>query len=304
MAGMGWRTTGDVATFLAVAGEYLRSERVKNTVMLSVTESIRENPGLYPGGGDADPDGSPLFGWWARDQDGGGIDTGAALELGGAFMQTPPFPVVLSAVPATVAAELAARTLAGRPLSGVNAYQEAAMAFGAAWQESTGGQVDVHSRLRLYRLERLHWPDPPDDGAARTAGEADAALLTDWFTAFVHEANGRDLTAAAAAAEVQDRLGHGGIAVWAAGGEPVSFAAVSRLVAGMARVGPVYTPPQLRGRGYGTAVTAAVSQQALRAGAEDVLLYTDLANPVSNSIYQRIGYRPVEDRVVLAFSGG
>jgi predicted GNAT family acetyltransferase len=72
----------------------------------------------------------------------------------------------------------------------------------------------------------------------------------------------------------------------------------------MVRVGPVYTPPQSRGRGYGTAVTAAVSQQALRAGAEDVLLYTDLANPGSNSIYQRIGYRPVEDRVVLTFSGG
>jgi predicted GNAT family acetyltransferase len=34
-----------------------------------------------------------------------------------------------------------------------------------------------------------------------------------------------------------------------------------------------------------------------------VLLYTDLANPVSNSIYQRIGYRDVEDRVVLSFSG-
>jgi predicted GNAT family acetyltransferase len=52
------------------------------------------------------------------------------------------------------------------------------------------------------------------------------------------------------------------------------------------------------------AVTAAVSQQALRAGAEEVLLYTDLANPVSNLIYKRIGYRPVEDRVVLTFSAG
>jgi predicted GNAT family acetyltransferase len=58
----------------------------------------------------------------------------------------------------------------------------------------------------------------------------------------------------------------------------------------------------LRGRGYGSAATAAVSREALATGADEVLLYTDLANPVSNSIYQRIGYQPVEDRVLLAFS--
>jgi predicted GNAT family acetyltransferase len=67
----------------------------------------------------------------------------------------------------------------------------------------------------------------------------------------------------------------------------------------MARVAPVYTPPSLRGRGYAGAVTAAVSQAALDAGATEVVLYTDLANPVSNSVYQRLGYRPVEDRLML-----
>ena len=80
------------------------------------------------------------------------------------------------------------------------------------------------------------------------------------------------------------------------------MAALTRQVAGRARVGPVYTPPGLRGHGYASAATAAVSQQALDAGAGDVVLFTDLANPVSNSIYQRIGYQPVEDRTVLAFS--
>jgi hypothetical protein len=69
----------------------------------------------------------------------------------------------------------------------------------------------------------------------------------------------------------------------------------------MVRVGPVYTPPEFRGHGYASAATAAASQQALDAGASEVLLFTDLANPVSNSIYQRIGYRAVEDRIVLAF---
>jgi GNAT superfamily N-acetyltransferase len=293
MAGMGWRTTGDVAGFLAEAGGYLRAERARNTVLLTVTEALRQAPGLNRGGGHAGPAEQPLFGWWARGDDG---------AIGGAFMHTPPFPVVLSAVPATAAAELAARTLAGRGLNGVNAHHDAAVAFGAAWRESTGGRVDVRTRLRLYRLERLTWPGRPCDGAPRVAGEADAALLARWFTAFEREANHGSRSDAAAA--VRDRLSYGGITVWEAGGEPVSIAGISRQVAGMARVGPVYTPPELRGHGYASAVTAAVSQQARGTGAEEVLLYTDLANPVSNSIYQRIGYRPVEDRVELAFSGG
>ena len=70
----------------------------------------------------------------------------------------------------------------------------------------------------------------------------------------------------------------------------------------MVRIGPVYTPQKRRGRGYASAATAALSRRLLESGAQEVLLYADLANPVSNSIYQRIGYRPVEDRVVLAFS--
>jgi predicted GNAT family acetyltransferase len=70
----------------------------------------------------------------------------------------------------------------------------------------------------------------------------------------------------------------------------------------MARVGPVYTPPEARGRGYAAGATAAASQSALDAGTREVVLYTDLANPVSNALYERLGYRPVEDRVVLTFT--
>ena len=70
----------------------------------------------------------------------------------------------------------------------------------------------------------------------------------------------------------------------------------------MVRVLAVYTPPEHRGRGYGGAVTAAVTQAALDAGADDVVLFTDLANPTSNALYQRLGYRPIEDRAVVEFT--
>ena len=315
---MGWQTTGDVAEFLAAAGAFLRAERARNTVMLSVAETIRAYPARYRAGSEADPARLPLFGWWTDDAPKAG--SGAALvkaapvkavqakaapakvaPVNGAFLHTPPFPVVLTEVPAGAAADLAAKTLQRRPLAGVNSYDEAATAFGAAWRESTGCRVDVHRRMRLYRLAELAWPDPPPDGAPRTAGEDDAALLTDWFTAFAREVHDMDDTDQATA--VRERLSHGGLTLWEVRGEPVSLAGLTRRVAGMVRVGPVYTPPERRGYGYASAVTAEVSRAALAAGAEEVLLYTDLANPVSNSIYQRIGYRQVEDRVVLSFSG-
>nr|WP_232542680.1 GNAT family N-acetyltransferase [Streptomyces sp. QHH-9511] len=90
-------------------------------------------------------------------------------------------------------------------------------------------------------------------------------------------------------ARVTDRRLH----FWETDEGPVSMASVSRTVAGQARVSPVYTPPGARGRGYAGAVTRAVSRAALDAGAEQVLLFTDLANPTSNALYQRLGYRPV-----------
>jgi predicted GNAT family acetyltransferase len=77
----------------------------------------------------------------------------------------------------------------------------------------------------------------------------------------------------------------------------------NRAAAGQARIGPVYTPPELRGRGFGGAATAAVTRAALDDGAEGVVLFTDLANPTSNTLYQRLGYRPISDWTVLRFAG-
>lgn len=283
---MSWQTTDDVAEFLAAAGEFLRADRARNTVILTVAETLRLNSARYAATAGA----GPLLGWW----------TGASGGVGGAFLHTPPFPVVTTDVPARVAEDLAV-VLAGRPLAGVNADRAVAEAFADAWREAAGCLVEVHREQRLYRLGELTWPDPAPSGAARIATATDTGLLAGWLTAFAREADDMAGDADQSAA-VRDRLDHDGLTLWEVDGEAVSLAGITRQVAGMVRVGPVYTPPELRGHGYASAVTAAVSKQALAAGAEEVLLYTDLANEVANSIYQRIGYRPVEDRVVLAFS--
>jgi predicted GNAT family acetyltransferase len=130
------------------------------------------------------------------------------------------------------------------------------------------------------------------------ATSADRALLESWSAAFAEEVGdspGRP------ADLVDERLSYGGLTLWEADGAPVSLGGRHRPAAGAVRVSPVYTPAEHRRQGYAGAVTAAVSQAALDAGADHVVLFTDLANPTSNALYQRLGYRPVEDRVVLRF---
>jgi RimJ/RimL family protein N-acetyltransferase len=143
---------------------------------------------------------------------------------------------------------------------------------------------------------------------------ADAALVRGWYSAFAAEAG----TGEAPTALIDERLRAGLLMLWEAearerprGGlpdaralddrEPVSLAAMTAVIAGTARIGPVYTPRRFRGRGYGSGVTAAITQHAERQGAESVVLFTDLANPTSNSIYRRLGYEPVEDRVLITY---
>jgi len=155
----------------------------------------------------------------------------------------------------------------------------------------------VKTDERLYRLGELTPPSPAPGGSVRLAETTDRELLLGWSEAFMREAGvvvPPDLEAL-----VDRRLADRAWHVWEHDGRPVSFAGASPVVAGMSRVGPVFTPPELRGRGYAGAVVTAASAYARTAGASEVLLYTDLSNPTSNALYQRLGYRPVEDSIVL-----
>src|SRR5436189_143738 len=93
----------------------------------------------------------------------------------------------------------------------------------------------------------------------------------------------------------------GGIVLWEDGGAVVSMAGFGGRTPSGTRIGPVYTPPDLRGRGYASALTAALTQRLLDGGLRFCFLFTDLANPTSNSIYQRIGYEPVSDVGLWSF---
>jgi predicted GNAT family acetyltransferase len=278
---MTWRLTDSLDGFLLAASDHLRADPVLHTVPLTVLETLRH------AGPAAFGDSPPVFGW--HESASGAVD--------GAFFQTPPFPVMIASLPPG-SAESLIDFLASNysaPIT-VNVTNVAEPDVLAAWAARMGGAGTTQLRTRLFRLGVLTPPDPVPAGAARVAAEGDRELLLDWLAAFYRESGAAhaDLDRT-----VSDRLSHHGFTLWDIRGEPVAVAGLTRAVGGVVRVIDVYTPPAHRRRGYGAAITAAVSQAALAAGAAAVVLFTDQANPTSNALYQRLGYRPIGDRVVL-----
>ncbi|MBO2448912.1 GNAT family N-acetyltransferase [Actinomadura barringtoniae] len=275
--------TDDLETFVARAGGFLRADSVHNTVPLTVVEMLRAT------GREVYGPGAVLLGWW----------TSPSGDIEGTFLHTRGYPLLLSAMP-----EPAARDLTGviaeteREVIGVNGTNALAATFAEEWRHRTGETATVRMRQRLYRLDKLTLPEPLPPGSGRFASSDDIDTLVTMSKAF------EDDTGEQVGANPQlvgDRIGYQGYGLWENAGALVSFAGRTRVVADMARVGPVFTPREHRRHGYASAATALISQAALDAGAGNVVLFTDLANPTSNSIYQQLGYRPVSDVVQLAF---
>ncbi|MET9804832.1 GNAT family N-acetyltransferase [Streptomyces sp. NPDC006368] len=299
---MPWHLTHDVDAFRHAARAYLERDPARSTVLLTVSEMVRRHGPRPYGDGGADA----RFGWWRRARGEGG-------PVEGAFLQTPPHHPLLGPMPDDAARELAhalrdgdVRTARGvhvRGVQGVRGGDGAARVFADAWTGGPGGPGwTVTRRSRLFRLGELTPPHPLPPGAARRATADDVPLAAAWMSAFAADI-GEDPDADHTE-NVARRVAHGGLHLWETGGRPVSMAAHSPLVAAQSRISPVYTPPGLRGRGYAGAVTSAVSRAARDTGARQVLLFTDLANPTSNALYQRLGYRPLDDHVHLDFTAG
>jgi predicted GNAT family acetyltransferase len=182
----------------------------------------------------------------------------------------------------------------------VTAPVESAQAFAERWCAKHDVTPERLIAERTYRLERVV---PPTNvpGHVRVATLADRGLLVAWVEAFIGEALAPGTPEAAAS--LVDRSFRAGTRTWYLweDGQPVSVAAAGGPTPNGIRIGPVYTPSVLRGHGYASAVTAAASQAQLDQGRRFVFLFTDLANPTSNRIYQRIGYEPVIDVDQLRF---
>lgn len=173
--------------------------------------------------------------------------------------------------------------------------------FAREWEPLRGGHAQLKMRQRLHVLRDVA-AIPNAKGALRQAALSDLDLLSQWQGAFNNEALGETLDP-----ELRDalarRVDNGEMFLWEdAGGGPLSMAASARPTPGGVAINSVYTPPEWRGRGYATTCVAALSQHLLQGGKAFCVLYTDLANPTSNAIYARIGYRPVSDSLFYALT--
>ncbi|MER5217923.1 GNAT family N-acetyltransferase [Streptomyces sp. NPDC002838] len=279
-----WHLTDDVDSFLARAGDFLHSRPALHTIPLTVTEALRTR-GAHAYGAEG-----PVFGILER-----------AGEVRATYFRTPPHRLNLTPLTPAESDALAAHLAGlGLPIPGVSADRDTAAAFAEAWQRHTGATPTLHERQRLYRLGTLTPPAPHPEGRGRVAGKQDRDQLMCWHGEFAAALGAAPSTDSGSWADT--RIAHGRITFWETpDGTPVSMAGVTPMVAGQIRVAPVYTPAHLRGHGYAGAATGEVSRAALAAGAAEVLLFADLANPTSNGLYQRVGYRPVTDFAVYDF---
>jgi hypothetical protein len=181
---------------------------------------------------------------------------------------------------------------------GVIAREALTVTFAELWGRRTGARCRLNMRLRAYELRQVVEPWCPP-GEFRQAVVEDVDLVRQWACAFADECFG-DGGHVQSMASAEEKVMGGKLFLWV-DGAPVSMAARSRPTPHGEAVSLVYTPPGKRRNGYASAVVARLSQMILRDGKEFCTLFTDLSNPTSNSIYQKIGYSAVADVVQTDF---
>jgi predicted GNAT family acetyltransferase len=284
----------DARVFLERAGTFLTDFEAENNLLFGISNTLIHAPEFYP----------EYYLALVHDDS---QPTVAAL-------MTPPYNLILSYIPDAVtlgrrldeALDLLARDVYTQypEIPGVIGPTGVAERFARRWQEFTGRAYEVRIRERIFRLSAVQ-PLSPPPGALVRPTVADRDLLVRWSLDFGKEALGDD-DRTQAERMVDERLAAAdpmarGLYLWV-DGAPVAMAGYTGPTPHGIRVGPVYTPKAFRGKGYASALVAQMSQALLDGGRTYCFLFTNLANPTSNHIYQQIGYEPVSDADVYAFN--
>ena len=248
-------------------------------------------------------EGKDTFGW----RDTAKWVMGAVLDGGGvrlAALMTPPFGMTLYARDNVVRADelkCLARGLvgAGIDVPGVMTEKALALAFADAYCGARGLRHRISMEQRIYELTKVN-PDVPRFGAFRPGCKEDMSFLPYWLEDFSRIEGGKGLPDEGLEKYLH-HIAQGHLYILEDEGVAVCMAKIIRETVSAAGIAYVYTPPYFRGRGYATSAVAQISQMWLDKGFARCVLYTDLANPTSNSIYQKIGYVPIADSLEIKF---
>jgi predicted GNAT family acetyltransferase len=264
----------DELEFSAWVGGWLEEHEAENSLFLGLLGALVEDPPEVP----------PFM---ARATTSDGKTVAAAFHRG--------FALLLSRGPDEAIDAIAARLGAlGVQVPAVIGPARESERFARAWSEAQGCDAQLTFDQRIYQLTELRRPQPIA-GSMRAIVIADIDLVVEWTQAFDLEAlsahERRPLVDARR--HVANRIGGWNLFGWDLDGELVAMAGLARPTVTTISVNSVYTPPAHRRRGFATALVAAVSDVGMKRGKTACVLYTDLGNPTSNAIYQKIGYHPV-----------
>jgi uncharacterized protein len=272
---MDLRRFDTVEDFVDAAGGFLVEREAAHNLLLGICSNLRDTPEAF-----SEP---PYL---------AAVSEGERVVA--AAMQTPPFRLVLSEVDYPAAIDALAEDVRGRDLPGVLGPVEHVRGFVDRFTARGGPPATLAMSERIFRLTKVRTPSGVP-GRTREATPGDRELVMAWTEAFMREAFGEADVEEVAAMTDRWLARRGRVVHLWEDGAAVSLAGVGSPTPNGIRIGPVYTPPEVRRRGYASALVAAVSQAELDRGRRFCFLFTDLSNPTSNHIYQTIGYEPVRD---------
>ena len=269
----------DPEEFRSHVDPLLSRDEARNCLFFGITGTLVDRPETYR-----------EFHLWAIDDSG---------EPVAAAAMTPPHNLLL----ADGAPDEALATIAGFldnnefELPGAQGNRPSVDRFCRLWTERKDVDAELEVEMGVHALSEVR-EVPTVTGAPRAATLDDLDLIVDWVTDFLEEADPRS-PSSSVDRSVRSRLGVdpelGGIWLWEVDGEPVALSGYGGRTPNGIRIGPVYTPPNSRRQGYATALVARQSGWLLEQRREFCFLFTDMANPTSNSIYRKIGYEKVGD---------
>lgn len=273
----------DASQFYDRVKDYLLTDEALHNMLLRLCHSLIHNPGGF--------DEKPLL-----------ATVEAEGDIVAVAMRTPSGNLLLSKIQDFGAVEVMVQNLhtTQESLPGVTAPNAEAKAFAEIWRSLTSQSYKMKMALRAFQLKQVE-KISSSVGELRQGTQRDRELLIDWFEAFVVEALG--IAATNTERTVERHLQQGTAYLWE-DETPVSIACNVGITLNGAVISVVYTPPEHRRKGYGSSCVAALSEILLSRGHKYCFLFTDLANPTSNHIYQAIGYQSVGDLYDYSFFGG
>ncbi|GGA63671.1 GNAT family N-acetyltransferase [Ornithinibacillus halotolerans] len=266
--------------YLEKVEELLLEHEANNSLMLGLLDRGKNNVGVFVDG----------------------IHLGIVEEGGKAvyaFMQTPPNKWILPTVnnlDETIIRSITDFLFQHKyPVPGAIGQVEVAEVFLSYWKEKTNKTASLHMKQLIYQLDEVK-VEPVKNGQLIQADQTHQSIVRDWLIYFGEQAN-LPMTKTQAESMATSYIQRKSLYLWEQNGVLVSMANNSRKTRNGATVNAVFTPDEYKRNGYATSVVAALSQKLLDDGAKFCTLYTDLANPTSNSIYKKIGYYVVGDSV-------